>query len=232
MGTVPISVLGSRVLDRLEEDQPPNGPVFWNLSTEIYSGIVEAINDLTILVGRPNVSFNVPFTLAANTVWQSLPSGQFLITDIQGPSGGLRKVSLFSMDYVQASWDGSWENDVATEPRRWFPVGLTKFGIHPAVAVPITVILSCVPYPVTSPWPYDGTQTVPFHDEFFEAIEMYAAHYARLKETGLESEEAVTLFQQYMKMAERLTEIEDKKDSIFFSRSWGGRAGLNPIQKR
>ena len=229
MGTTPISTLAVSVINRLEEADPP---IFWDLSSELYSGLVEAMCDLLLLVGRPNITATIPFTCAANTVWQAIPKGVFLISGIQGQAGRLRKVSLFEMDYTQASWGSDWENDLAGFPVRWFPVGLTRFGIYPAVSTPITLTLTGIAYPVTTPWPYDGSQLVPYHDEFFQALEMYASHYCRIKETGLEFEESLVLFQQYMKLAERMTEIEDKRDPLLFSKVWGGPAGLNSITKR
>lgn len=227
-----ISELGLRVLDRLEEKRPPDGPIFWGLSTEIYSGLVEAMNDLTILVGRPNITTNLAFTVAPNTVWQQIPSGMFLVSDIQGPSGQLRRTNLRAMDYTQASWGPDWENDTADVPKRWFPVGLTMFGVHPAPSTPINLVLSGVAYPTTSPWPYDGTQPVPFHDEFFQALELYASHYCQLKEMGAEAEEGIVLFQQYMGLAERMTTIEDRRDPLLFSRAWGAKAGIDPPTQR
>lgn len=229
MGTVPISTLSLQTLSRLEESNPP---IFWNLTTEIYSGLVEALNDLLILVGRPSFSVAQPLTLTANTVWQPIPKGQLLITDIQGPSSPLWRVSLIDMDYVQASWGPDWENDTAAVPVRWGPVGFTKFFVHPAPTTPIQVLATAIPYPTTDLWPYTGSETVPFHDEFFEAIELYCAHYARIKETGAEFQSSLDLYRQYLQLAERMTNIESRKDPLIFQRSVGGPVGVNPIKKR
>jgi len=229
MGTVPISTLALRTLDRLEEVNPP---VFWNLTTEIYSGLVEAMNDLLILVGRPSFSVNQPLVLAANTVWQSIPKGQLLITDIQGPSSALWRVSLTDMDYTQASWLNDWENDTAAVPVRWGPVGFTKFFVHPAPTTAIQVTVTSIPYPTTDTWPYNGSELVPFHKEFFEALEMYAAHYAQIKETGAEFQASMELYHSYLMLAERMTTIESRKDPLIFSRSFGGPVGVNPLKKR
>src|SRR5208283_2883559 len=48
----PISALASNVLCRLEENYSSSS-VFWNQSFEIYTALVEAMNDLMLLVGRP-----------------------------------------------------------------------------------------------------------------------------------------------------------------------------------
>jgi hypothetical protein len=229
MGTTPISTLSLQVLSRIEETNPP---VFWNLANEVYSGIIEALNDLLILVGRPNFIVNQVFNLTPNTVWQIVPKGQLLITDIQGPSSPLWRVSLFDMDYVQSSWGPDWEADTALVPIRWGPVGFTTFFVHPAPSAPLQVTITSIAYPTLDSWPYTGLETVPFHDEFFEAIEQYAAHYARIKETGAEFQESLVLYQAYLMLAQRMTQIESRKDPLIFSRTFGGLVGVNPIQKR
>jgi hypothetical protein len=231
MGTTPISTLGVQVQNRLEESTGAPG-IFWNLSTELYSGIIEGINDLLILVGRPSFSVNQPFTLTAGTVWQTLPKSQLLITDIQGATSPLWRVSLFDMDYVQASWNGAWESDTAAAPLRWGPVGFGSFFVHPAPTTAVVVNITSIPYPTTDNWPYLGSETVVFRDEYFQYLEMYAAHVARIKEGGLEWKESMELYQQYLEGAKRLTQIESKKDPVLFNFSLGGIAGLRPIQKR
>jgi hypothetical protein len=229
MGTTPISALSPQVLARIEELGPP---VFWNQTTEIYSAIIEAMSDLLILVGRPNFTINQLFTLVPNTVWQSVPKGKLLITDIQGQSSPLWRVSLFDMDYVQTSWGPDWESDTANLPTRWGPVGFSTFFVHPAPTTAIQVTITSIAYPTTDLWPYTGTETVPFHDEFFEAIEQYAAHYLRIKEFGLEFQESLELYKAYLSLAERMTQIESRKDPLVFSKTFGGPTGLNPIRKR
>lgn len=244
----PISTLARNVAYRLEED--PDDVIFWDLQIEIYTALAEAMSDLLLLVGRPTQIVQQPFTLQPNTVWQSLSAFGYgrggygtggygggtqsfvLLTDIQGPQSPLWKVSLADMDYVQSSWGPDWENDVADYPQRWFPVGLTQFGIHPAVSTPVQVLITGISYPVSDVWPYNGSQIVPFHHEFFTALEEYAAHYCRIKETGAEFKESLSLYQQYLSLAERMTQIEDRRDPLVFSKSVGGPMGVNPIQKR
>jgi len=98
------------------------------------------MNDLILLVGRPTQMVSFPFNLAPNSVWQSFSGYDFgggffggggfgggsalfyLITDIQGPQSTLWKVNLHDIDYVAPSWGPDWENDVAENPLRWFPI--------------------------------------------------------------------------------------------------------------
>jgi hypothetical protein len=224
-----ISDIAPQVIARLEETNPP---VFWQLNTEIYSGIVEGINDLLLLVGRPTNTVNLPVTLLPNTIWQPMPPGMFCITDIQGPGSAAWKMTMFDMDYTQSSWQSSWENDLSDSFQRWFPVGLTSFGIHPAVSVPQPVTITGIQLVTTEAWPYDGTVVFPFHDEFIAAVEKYAASYCRLKEGGNEFFESLALYQEYLGDAERLTEIEDRRDPYIFGRNLGVQAGVKQTSQR
>jgi hypothetical protein len=226
---VPISVLANRVLERLED---PTG-IFWSEQYEIYSAIIEAENELMLLVGRPTLTVQSPLNLVPNLCWQPMPKGLLAITDVYGPQSLLRKVSLFSMDYEQASWGSDWENDNSNYgPVRWAPIGATIFVVHPAAAVSQQVTINAVQYPTTDPWPYTGAEVVPFHDEFFVALEMYAAVYARLKEGGAELQTALPMLMEFYSIAERMTTIDNRRDTLVFSKSLGIPFGTNQIGKR
>ena len=237
--STPISTLAANVLQRLEEnyssgvDSP--GPIFWNQSFEIYTAIVEAMNDLMLLVGRPTQTVNTPFNLVPNSVWQKVPKGGFLITDIQGSQGTrIRKGTLFDLDYSQSSWGSDWENDIdPAGPRLWVPIGMTMFVVYPAPSAPQTVMLDGIAYPVAETnFPYTGAETVPFHHEFMQYLEMYGAHYNRIKESTSEFQESLLLYKGYLEGAKRLTEIEDRRDKMIFSPSFGGPAGVQSHVKR
>src|SRR5437660_12863298 len=105
MGTTAISVLSNQVLSRVEEANPPT---FWSLTREVYSALIEACNDLLLLVGRPSFLVNQPFNLVPNTVWQTVPKGQLLITDILGPSRPLWRLSPFDTAYVRTRSPSDW----------------------------------------------------------------------------------------------------------------------------
>ncbi len=226
----PMSALANNVLSRLED---PTG-IFWNESFEIYTALVEAMNDLMLLVGRPTQTVGLQFNLTPNTVWQTIPKGLFLISDIWGVQSRLRKGTLYDLDYNQASWDSSWENDTSiTGPTMWAPLGFTSFIVHPAPASPQTVLLDGIAYPVAETnFPYTGAEIIPFHQEFFVLLEQYAAHYARIKESTAEFQESMALYQAYLSGAERMTEIESRKDPLIFSPAFGAPAGVNSHVKR
>ena len=230
MSPTPISTLAANLQSRLEE---PSGPgAWWSLQYELYTALAEAENDLMLLVGRPTQIVNVPFSLAPNTVWQTLPKGYFAITDIQGFSSPLYKVNLWDMDYLMSSWGPDWTQDVDQVAARWAPIGFNMFAIHPAVSTAQTVNVTAIQYPMTDVWPYTGAEAVPFEDNFFQLLEVYAAHYCRIKEIGGEFQEGMKLFDEYMQGAKRMTTLQDKRDPLLFTSGYGGSQNINPTTRR
>lgn len=232
LGQTTISTLAFRVQQRLEEEGTTAGE-FWSVQYEIYTALVEAISDLMLLVGRPTQSVQIPYSFTLNTPWQTMPTGVFLITNIWGPQGNIRKVDLHSMDYVMSSWGPGWESDSSVNgPQRWFPIGLTTFAVHPAPSVSQVVAIDGIAFPTTSTWPYSGSETVPFSDEFFVALEEYSCSCLRLKEAGSEFQDSMSLYNSYLQLARRMTEIQDRRDPLIFSPVLGGTAGLHSLTKR
>lgn len=223
-----ISTLEPYVAARLEEMDPP---VFWDKETEFFSAIMEAQADLMLLVGRPDQTVSVPFTIQPNTWLQAVPKGIFAITNIQGPSSEVWKVMLQDMDYGLVSGP-DWEEDIGDTIQKWFPLSLGNFGVWPSVAQEQTVLITGIASPIIGIWPYDGTQPVVFHDEDFVAIEKYAASYCRLKEAGQEAEEGYKLYQEHLKNAARLTQLENRRDPYIFSGSVGAQVVANPTKIR
>lgn len=223
-----ISTLIPYVEARIEETSPS---VFWNEEQEIASALMEAQADLLLLVGRPDMTVAVPFTIQPNTPWQTTPAGIFAITNIQGPSSEVWKIRLQDLDYGLVSGP-DWEQDIGDTIQKWFPLGFGKFGVWPAVAQPQTVLLTGIASPITGIWPYDGTQSVVFHTEFFEALEKYAACYARLKEGQLEFEEGEGLYREYLANAARMSALEDRRDRFIFDGATGATTTVNPTKLR
>lgn len=215
--TIPISQLAPQVSARLQD--PTN--VFWNLSLEVYTSILEGISELLLLIGRPLIQYNTLVTLAANTVWQPMPANIFAISNIHGSSYSLWKTTLHSLDYLQASWSAAWESDVADVPLRWAPLGLNYFIVHPAPSTAIQVTISGLTYPVTDAWPSAGTELLPFHTEFMQAVELYAAAYCRIKDQTDDAFEGQKMYQSFLDIAQRMTGIEDRRDPDIFTAALG-----------
>lgn len=218
------------VMERLEELNSA-APIFWGLSLEGYTAIVEALCEATLLVGRPTQIVNVPYSITPNQWWQPIPTSILAITDIQGPGSQIWKWTLRDMDYVQAGSGSDWQNDITSGQTfsRWFSLGFTMFGIWPSVPHAQTVTLTGIANPVASTWPYNGSQTINIHDEFFQAIEKYAAHYCRLKESGDEFKASMELYQGFMDDMQRMTAIENRRDPYIFTRGVGAAADLGQL---
>lgn len=228
--TATIGSLAPNVLNRLED---PTG-IFWLQSFEVYSALVEAINEYLLLVGRPLQQVNTQLNLQPNTVWQTLPTGLFAITDMLVNGKPIRQTSLYGLDYLQASWDSSWENDTADNgPYRWAPIGMTMFAVHPAPSVPVIATINGMAYPAsTTAYPYTGNEIIPFNHVVFAALEEYAAHYCRIKEAGVELQQGLALYQNFLGLAQRMTEIEDRKDPLIWSAALGAPSGVRPLFER
>lgn len=206
--------------------------VFWDEQFEVYAGLAEAITELLLIIGRPTVTFNSPVTLHPNAVWQPMPSGLLAITDIFLAGRRLSKTTLRSLDVLCASWTSSWESDRASLPARWAPLGLNYFIVHPAPLQPVSVNVTGIAYPLTDAWPPDGTEQSPFHNEIDQALQMYAAHYARVKEVGQDMEEGLPLYQAFLQIGQRLSQIEDRRDSLVWTRSLGAPTAPSGVAHR
>lgn len=215
--TSTLAELAPQVSDRLQD--PTN--VFWQYRYEVLAGLAEGISELLLLIGRPTVIFNSPLVLTPNTCFQPMPTGLLCLTDIQTSISRLRKTSLHSLDYTTASWSSSWESDRAAIPARWAALGLTQFIVHPAPLQPISVNITGIAYPFIDAWPPVGTESSPFHKEINQALQLFAASYARCKETGLDFQEGLALYSAFLEIGQRLSQIEDRKDSLVWSRALG-----------
>lgn len=212
----------------LERVQDPTG-IFWDTSLEAYSAVAEAISELFLIIGRPTRQFNTLVTLIPNTVWQPMPANLLAITNIQSRGAWLKRTSLRALDYTQASWSASWESDRAPLPKRWAPVGLRMFVVHPAPVQPLEIQVTGLQFPIIGTYPLDGTQASPFHPEIDDALNMYAAAYLRMKETGDDALEGSALYKQFLQIAQRLTTIQDRRDSLVWTSGYGAQTtpGVN-----
>ena len=74
-----LSDLLNDVLNRVEEAQPPAGPVFWNLTGEVYPSMVDGIFEAALITGVVQL-VSQQITLAPDTTWFRPPSLQEQVT--------------------------------------------------------------------------------------------------------------------------------------------------------
>jgi hypothetical protein len=202
------------------------------LQYEVYPAIAEAISELLLIVGRPTQYFNSPIGINSNSCFQTMPPGVLAITNISVNGSALKKTTLRALDYTQASWSSAWESDRGPVPLRWAPLGLGMFIVHPAPLQPIWANGTGIAYPFLDGWPYSGADVSPFHKEVDQAIQMYAASYLRVKEVGQDAEIGFELYRQFQKIAQRLTVLEDRKDDLVWTQSFGAPTAPSQVSKR
>jgi hypothetical protein len=234
------------ILGRLEEDLPvgynspsappnpagaPDGPVFWHLKGEIYVQLVDAMFEANLLTGFVQVQ-DIPVTLAAGQTYFALQNN--LIIGIPDPAIAvlrmkapyqIRKTSQAALDAMFPKWQ---QVDATDQIRAWFPLGMSYFGIYPQVAHQQTVIMDFIICPVNQPRPYDGTQTVPLPQQFYDLLTMYAAAMLRSKEGGAEAEEADTVFAAYTSRMKELSLFQNRIDSVDYTAAQGAALLANP----
>jgi hypothetical protein len=226
--TSTIAQLAPAVGQRLQDDTF----VFWNRQFEAFAGLAEAITELLLIIGRPTTIFNQVVTIQPNSVWQAMPSGLLCLTDIRLAGRRLNKTTLRSLDNLCASWTSSWESDRAAAPARWAPLGLASFVVYPAPLWPIQVNVTGIAYPITTSWPPSGAEQSPFHAEVDQALQLYAAAYCRTKEVGQDAEMGWALYQQFLEIGQRLSQIEDRRDSLVWTRSLGAPTAPSQVAHR
>lgn len=226
--TSTIAEMAPAVSERLQD---PNN-VFWNLDYEVNAGIAEGISELLLIIGRPTVIFNQPITLIPNQVFQPMPTGLLCITNLRTTVSVLNKTTLRSLDYLGASWSPSWQSERGPLVKRWAPLGLTQFIVHPAPTLPVTVNVTGIAYPFTDTWPPNGTEASPFQKEFNQAIEMYASAYCRMKEVGQDAEIGFSLYKQFLEIGQRLSQIEDRRDSLVWCNAFGAATSPSQVAHR
>lgn len=213
-------------IDELDE----NGPV-WVVQNEATSAAMEALCDLLLLVGRPDLIVSQPFSIVPNQWMQTIPAGMFCALNMQGAASEVWKITLEDMDGAQVSGP-DWEQDVGEQVLKWFPLGFGKFGVWPTIPVAQTVLLTGIASPVTDTWPWSGSEPVNFHDETFQALEKYASHYLRFKEAGADWQESMKDYQSYLDDAKRLTQLENRRDPFIWDGSTGSKVVSNPTTSR
>lgn len=218
-----LSDLMPDTLSRVEELPPPDGPVFWKLTGEVYPQMVYAMFEAALMTGVVQ-TINVVVPLAAGQNWflSSIPKGAIAPLRMRAPYP-IRKGSLKALDDMIPGW----EQETGKQIRSWFPLGVTGFGIYPALEVDQQVVMDFIASPVNVVTPYSGGETVPFQGEFTDFLPQYAAAILRTKEGTAEAEEASQVFQEYLSRMKSLSLFQSRLDALVMSSSYGGRVQTN-----
>ena len=227
---VTLSSLLPDVLGRIEDQSPP-GPIFWNLIGEVYPQMVDGLYEAALISGLVQAN-DVLVTLSANQTYFSLqnntsigiPKGVIAALRMRAPYS-IRKTSLKALDDMTPNWQNATPSDTTIA---WFPLGVSSFGIYPALSDESQVVMDFLVSPINEYRPYSGSETIPLQVEFTDLVSQYAAANLRSKEAGLEAEESAVVYQEYLSKIKQLSAFSGRLDSVVFSAAYGAQAGVNP----
>lgn len=210
-------------LDRIEEAQPPAGPVFWSLTGEVLPQMVDAMFEASLVTGIVQMN-NVQVTIPAETTYiMGLPKGAIAPIRMRAPYP-IRKASLKGMDDMLFDWQ---TRPTGTQVAAWFPLGVSGFGIFPQLTADAKVTMDFIASPVNKARPYDGTEAVPFPQQFTDFLARYAAVVLRMKEAGVEAEEAAQVNDEYLSLLKDISLFQSRIDSLVRTGSYGSRVQTN-----
>ena len=219
-----VNEISSDVYRRLEED--PSSPTFWT-NDEVYPSIVEAMNELCLITGEPEIKSNTPFTITANSRFFTIPNNGIVLLRMDGPNV-VRKTTVYEMDVSRRGWIAE-TGDVV---KRWFPFGIGQFGVYPLLTADTSVLLTYVRLPVAMASTYTGAETSPFREEFREALVDYADHVLRMKELGSDFTDSMPAYDRFLARASELTKYGQRTGKLRFSRPLGIPSPVTNIESR
>jgi hypothetical protein len=228
-----LSDLLNDILGRVEESTPTDpspGPIFWNLTGEVYPAMVQAMFEAALITGVVQVN-SLAVTLAANQTYFDIqgaasvvPKGMLAPLRLKAPYP-IRKTTLNGLDLMKPSWQQAAPTD---QMIAWFPLGVSKFGIYPQLNAEATVVMDFISSPVNHSTPYTGTETLPFQVEFNDLLSQYGAAFLRSKEGGAEAEEGAVVYEDYLGRIKALSAFQGRLDNLVFTGAVGGRTQVNP----
>lgn len=209
-----VADIATEVLRRLEED--PANSLFWNLASEVRPDVVEAMNELTLISGEPEIKDTALMTLAASTRFFTIPNGGLVLLRMEGP-GVIRKTNVYEMDLTRRGW----LSETGDTVKRWFPFGLGQFGIVPKLTADVQVSIAYVRVPVNADPPYTGAEAIIFREEYREAMIGHAAHSATFKEAGQDLMGTVGQYDLFLQRGAELGRLAARLGKLRFSRFGG-----------
>lgn len=215
-----IASLAAAVQNKLEE--PVGAGIYWNAANEINPALVEGMNEAALITGDPEVRPGVFTNLQVGggiagmpPYVYPLPANALLLVRIDAVGqGAVKKITASDLDRLYPGWEGQ------SNPtfKRWFPIGMTMFGIWPQLTAPQQVLLTYVGFPATDSYPYSGSDVSPFREEYNDGFTEYAAHICRLKESGADFQESIPQYQSFLDKMMSLTKFAARRGITRFTR--------------
>ena len=212
-----------------------SGPIFWNLTGEVYPSMVDGIFEAALITGVVQL-VSQQVTLAANTTWfstqksgtgyagnPSVPVGIVAPLRMKAPYG-VRKTSLKSLDDMTPNWG---QAAPSSQLIAWGPLGVSGFFVYPQLVAEANVVMDFLMCPISTPRPYSGSEQIPLQQEYSDLLSKYAAAQLRSKEGTSEADEAGVVFEEYMNELKDLSLFQNRIDSLTFSAAYGARSQVN-----
>ncbi len=197
MPAVTVGQLDTRVLNRVDT----NSLLYPQAERYLYYN--EAQRFLNVITGLLQVTVPVPSGTVSGRVWYDTPSPILIPLKVQFDGTYLHKSSLTRIGQTNPTWTQDTSSNVGYPPASWVPVGLTKFGLHPAGSIGGAEILVTGIKDPTLFTTSDPSQVIPFPSNYLEAMEDLSAFSIQLKEGFPLFQAAFILYQKFMaKMGE------------------------------
>lgn len=192
MPSATVGQLDVRVLNRLD------GNDLLYVQPERYTYYNEAQRFLNLITGLLQVTVPVPSGAVQRRVWYDTPAPILIPLKVQFNGTYLHKSSLTRIGQTNPTWTQDTSANVGFPPASWVPVGLTKFGLHPADSIGgaeilVTGIQEPVLFSTSNP-----NQLLPFPSEYIEAMEDLSAFSIQLKEGFPLFQAANMLYQKFI----------------------------------
>lgn len=181
--------LDARVLDRLE------GNSLFYVQTERTNAINEGLRVLNMYTGFTQGVVSVPGGTQAGRYIYDQPAGLLFPMAVAFNNRQLRRTTFRAL----AQRYRLWSQDTTTSfgpVAEWWPIGVQKFGIHPADVIsglPLAIVGVIEPTLLVNP-----TDVINLPDEFTETVVELAAHVLQLKEGGKIFADASALYQKFL----------------------------------
>ena len=147
--------------------------------------VTDYINEAVLVIGNITGFLQkqvvLPSASQANRVWYDVPADILVpFKLVYDKRYLLNKMSLTKIGCLYPNWTTERSAVVGSPVARWVPVGLTKFGIHPADSNGgAEMRISGIQVPVTLS---DPNQVVPFPNEYMDSVEDLVVMSIQLKE--------------------------------------------------